>query len=426
MYNFYYSIDGERYGRFNTRNKFPYGYVLPKHKDPTRTRPIVSMKYHPLKNIYKIIGRCLQFLLKSLDTNIVPHYVLFKTFDLKIHLNQYLTSLQSTFPPNTNIDFLCVTSDIKNMFTSLRHESIINAILWLIHTSIETHHRSSQYIVLDEYDQQIIHFYPTYSELNNLIMIDITTLIPLIIQFDLSHIHFSIGTIIYLQQICGAPMGGLLSQWYAIIVCVYNEYNFHISLTDSFRIFNVRYMDDLLSIIAYIKNSISSLQQSQQQLQSLLTTCYDSTLELEPTSSSNGFDRFFTYLDCTLSIIPTSTSNTIILSPYMKNSESVRIHHKQIFYNYQHWKSSSSASVKFGVIKSTILRLYRNSNNNLTFLFSIISLDHELTLLQYPSFVLLNTLKSCYHQSSQRLYARTYEILKIMHQLQSIKQQSSI
>ena len=44
------------------------------------------------------------------------------------------------------------------MFTSLRHESIINAILWMIHTSIETNHRSSKYIVLDEFDKQIIHF----------------------------------------------------------------------------------------------------------------------------------------------------------------------------------------------------------------------------------------------------------------------------
>jgi len=428
MYQFYFSIDGERYARFNKRNKFPYGYVLPKHKDSARTRPIVSMKYHPLKYIYKLIGRCLQFLLRSLDTSIVPHYVLFKTFDLKIRLNEYLQSLQSTFPPNTHIDFLCVTSDIKNMFTSLTHESIINAILWLIHTSIETNNRSNQYIVLDEYDAEIIHFYPTYTEINKLIMIDITTLIPLIVQFDLSHIHFSIGTKVRLQQICGAPMGGLLSQWYAIIVCAYNEFNFHSSLHDSIKLtmFNVRYMDDLISIIAYIKNSILSLQQSQHHLQSLLTQCYDCNLELEPTSSSSGFDRHFTYLDCTLSIIPTETSNTIILSPYMKNSQSVRIHHKQIFYNYQHFKSSSPTSVKIGVIKSTILRLYRNSNNNMTFIFSIVSLYNELTLLQYPSYILLNTLKSCYHQSSQQLFARTYEILKIMNRIQSIKQQSSI
>ncbi len=184
-------------------------------------------------------------------------------------------------------------------------------------------------------------------------------------------------------------------------------------------------MDDLISIYAYIISSQSSLEKSQEQLHSLLTNCYDSSLELETTSSANGLDRHFTYLDCTLSIIPTSTSHTIILSPYMKNSESIRCHHKQIFYNYQHWKSYSQSSVKIGVIKSTVLRLYRNSNHNMTFVFSIVSLQRELQLLQYPSYVLLNILKSCYHQYQQSLYLRTYQILKIDHIIQSFKQQPS-
>ncbi len=226
MYSFYYSIDGERYGPFNKTGTLGYGYVLPKHKDSTRTRPIVSMRQHPLKNVYKLVGRCLQFLLTSLDTTIVPHYILYKTLDLKTRLNNYLQSLQSSFPPNTNINFLCITSDIKNMFTSLPHTSILNSILWLIHTSIETHNRSSQYIVLDEHDKSIIHFYPTYSELHNLIMIDITTLIPLIVQFDLLHIDFTIGQQTHLRQVCGVPIGGHLSAWYAIIVCAHNEYNY--------------------------------------------------------------------------------------------------------------------------------------------------------------------------------------------------------
>ncbi len=261
-----------------------------------------------------------------------------------------------------------------------------------------------------------VHFYPSYSDIYDFIMLDITTFIPLIVQFDLEHIEFTIGKHI-LKQINGCPMGGFLSAHYAIITCAYYEYKFHSSLLSSSHIFTVRYMDDLLCIHTFDSSSIAARQQSFQTIQQLLNNCYDSSLELELTCNKNGNDRWFTYLDCTLSITNDIHHPTIILSPYMKNDHSIRTEHRQIFMNFQHWNSHSSSSVKKGVVKSTVLRLYRNSNHPTSFLFSIIQIYHELQLLHYPSYILLNTIKSCYQFYEIRLFHRTYQIIKAIHQI---------
>ncbi len=216
-------------------------------------------------------------------------------------------------------------------------------------------------------------------------------------------------------------MGGYnyLSAWYAIISCAFNEFQFiNVFNYTTSRIFccNARFMDDLISIIAFDKRSPSDYQQAVQYLYSLLTSCYDQQLVLELTSNSDGTDRQLTYLNyiitlpsvsdntCASITNRVSTSSSILLSPYIKNVDSVRINHTQTIFKFQHYHSYSAPSVKLGVIKSTVLTYYRTSNNPISFLYSIIHLYHELQLLSYPPYLLLNTIKSCYYMYQNNIF----------------------
>jgi len=151
-------------------------------------------------------------------------------------------------------------------------------------------------------------------------------------------------------------------------------------------------------------------------IEQLLHHCYDSSLILEPTSSITGTDRHFTYLDTTidLTIEPKKHVTNIILSPYNKNINSIRTTGQQVIYHFQHWYSYSPTHVKFGVIKSTLLRYARISNSTSALLESISSLHHELCLLQYPPKVLLTIIQSlyCIHRDIHWLLAY-YQLILI-------------
>jgi hypothetical protein len=147
-----------------------------------------------------------------------------------------------------------------------------------------------------------VHWFPSYTELYDFIMIDITTLIPTIVQFDLANILFALGAKLILQQLIGCPMGGFLSAFYAIITCAYYESKFHSSLISNSHIFAARYMDDLICIHTIDSNSNEQRIRTYEQLELLIHQCYDSALELELTSSKDGHDKQLTYLDCQLII----------------------------------------------------------------------------------------------------------------------------
>lgn len=49
---------------WSRKGKLDYAYLLPKNKDLTRDRPIVSYTHHPLKRLFNIAARALAFIVK--------------------------------------------------------------------------------------------------------------------------------------------------------------------------------------------------------------------------------------------------------------------------------------------------------------------------------------------------------------------------
>src|SRR6185437_1225272 len=105
----------------------PYVYIIPKFKDLSKFRPLVSYFNHPLRNLFAIAGSAMTFMI----TQIPSQYR---------HFNLINPQLIQNFINDTNNKFKLINTkkifpfmvDIKNMYTALKHKNILMAIYWLI------------------------------------------------------------------------------------------------------------------------------------------------------------------------------------------------------------------------------------------------------------------------------------------------------
>ena len=86
----------------------PYSYCLPKSKDITRIRPIVSYYKHPLKESYNYASRALTQIIKQTETR---HFTLWKTQDLKPKIKLIQSELGKLYGDKTKFRTTC--ADIK-------------------------------------------------------------------------------------------------------------------------------------------------------------------------------------------------------------------------------------------------------------------------------------------------------------------------
>lgn len=387
---------------------------------------------------------------------------------------QYRQQVNSRENNNSNaitsdidIRYVYNTYDIKNMFTELKHDYIKDAITWLISTAMQQHylqHRLQARRTL--YHQPYLiceQQWPTYNTTaHKFVKVNVNDLFE-IVEYDLAHIYFTTGMNVILQQTDGTPMRGYVSATYAIIACAAAEYKWLNSVGNELRttlnhpiaIFARRFIDDLFLLFAYFTPSSNNnnstkrateeedekMQSEQQEsmistdytqvlslMQHLHDHCYHESLQLESTSNNN--DRILTFLETNVNITPkhahmdnaTNTDNVndnsstinadIYLTPLQKNWEHLQAHGTQLLAKFTHWYSFTPDTVKIGVVKSSILRLYRNCNSNkpLLLLLAILKYDVEISSLHYPPYVLPQILKQCYHFTCDPIFLFIYHI----------------
>ncbi|GBG60649.1 hypothetical protein CBR_g11874 [Chara braunii] len=110
---------------WNSKGRIGQAYVLPKHKDLERWRPIAPACSEPTMTGSK--WRALNFLLEKLPG--AEHFNLTATALLKQNLKKAERKLQQYGKDTMTI---CGGFDIKEMFTSLPHSAILEALSWLL------------------------------------------------------------------------------------------------------------------------------------------------------------------------------------------------------------------------------------------------------------------------------------------------------
>ena len=242
----------------NTKNSSPYCYTLPKAKDFNRFRPIVSYFHHPLKKLYNYASRALTFILKHSKTN---SFTLWNTKDLLPTITHISNTLKHTYGKNTKLLSYC--ADIKNMYTSLPHDTIIESIKSAIalFTKTKMGRRCRSGISIERHAHGCVR--PGRIQNSSYVTLKLEDIIR-ICTFDIKNAYFlCLGKI--LHQTVGVPMGSPGSPAYAICICMHYEHDFNKKTTHLQRILHprhpqrslcmgLRYIDDLAAFFPYEKN----------------------------------------------------------------------------------------------------------------------------------------------------------------------------
>ncbi|GBG80523.1 hypothetical protein CBR_g30984 [Chara braunii] len=114
-------------GKWNKDGKLGRAYVLPKHKDVQRFRPICPTYDEPFVSTCKLVASALNGLIDALPAN--NHFNLKLVSQLKERVrvvNRRLNMVKSRAGIETR------SFDIKDMFSTLPHGAILSSVRWLL------------------------------------------------------------------------------------------------------------------------------------------------------------------------------------------------------------------------------------------------------------------------------------------------------
>lgn len=391
------TFNSKKWRRFgNWRGtQLPYCYAMPKNKDIRKWRPIVSYCVHPMRVVLQRAGRALSFMLKKCGAE---HFTLHTTQEFVPTLKQ-IVSMMHTHGFDR---FACVAGDIKQMYTELPHDFVLEAVDWLIQRAGAKTRRS--HIAVPRRGNKGIHFGIDYNTADY-VTFDFATLRD-IVAFDLNNATFTQGETLLSQKV-GIPMGSPMSPALAIIMCAYCEYRYlqrNNLQSVRPRVFGVRYVDDAYYLSGYHSSDPAGRERAQAALDDVVKNCYHKNLVVET-------DPDQTHICMLESIVDLSTPGELHASYWHKNAESIRTSGTQSFLKFQPFASFSPLASKKGVITSTFLRVRRASSDDKLALRGLGSIITELRTLAYPKSVITSVLQRMTHKYNDNFWGEAVNLL---------------
>jgi hypothetical protein len=391
----YISYGWRTIARFLKSGSIPYAYALPKNKDLSKYRTIVSYANHPLKFVYRVTQRAVVFLIKMLPDT---HFTLFRTQDALAQFSKMQNELSDVFGQDTA--FLPMVFDVKEMFTGLHHAQIRRAIQFLIEKSTSLTRSKFVRVPRDKARPCVFGKSANIFEVSHVSFQQIYD----VVSFDIRSAVFSLGNTLFIQK-SGAPIGGVLSTAEALATCAFAEYSFHSSCVVDNRVFRVcRYVDDIWGVCCYKKSDDFSLQNAQHISQMLQNNCYPGGLVLKQDEFKNGTGIF---LETRVSV----TGNKIYAFHHSKNLRNILESGKQKFYTMQSSLSFSSRNSKRGVIVARLMAISKNSPDLTTLFCSVAAFFVELKILGYGTRILKQACMRLYFHSKSDLWLEIPRIL---------------
>lgn len=374
-------------GRFQSgfsvhpRHKLPYVYTMPKNKDINKFRPIMSYCTHPLRTTLRRACRALRFALRSYATD---HMDMPTTSEFLPRVSSILAALRAEGYDRVHM----LAGDIKQMYTELNHDFIMEAVDWLLDiiraqkrrqesTTIAVPRRGKKWMGMGKSHNPHAFVNFTLLSLRN------------IVKFDLANAYFTVGTHVMKQNI-GIPMGSPLSPALAVIVCAYSEHLYSKKQTAQGYfplVRGLRYVDDALYITGSKSCEVGSAAVAEFRLRQIAASCYhnDLVVELDPDQ---------TVIHMLESEIDLTSNPNIDIRFWHKNRDHLDAFGTQKFLKFQHYSSFSPLSAKRGVLVSTLLRVARNSLGDENTLYACRSIIRELKLLHYSNGCIAKAIKS--------------------------------
>ncbi|GBG61078.1 hypothetical protein CBR_g18670 [Chara braunii] len=316
------------------------------------------------------IARALNFLLEKLPG--VMHFNLTATARLEQNLKKAETKLQQY-----GKDTLTTSGgfNIKEMFTSLPHSTIMGALNWLLgewekkgFLKITVCKRRKQVTLgRKAYGKGYVKFSFTY--------------IRSFISFKLQHTYTKCRGKM-LKQVIGVPMGKNSSPPLTCILCAKYEESFLRSLgSDRKLVHGVSFMDDAMLAVVCNRRKESSVGMAREILRKF-GSCYGKKLSLVCTDDgSNTID----FVGSKLTIVPKRTQ--FLLEPKIKNRLEVRmgeVQQRLVHRCFQDFNSYSDKRAKIGAIIGCLHHIQQMANSESTLVLPVLALKYELLRLGYP------------------------------------------
>ncbi|GBG63867.1 hypothetical protein CBR_g39648 [Chara braunii] len=226
-------------GAWRKKGRFGDVYVLPKHKDPARWRPIAPAWNSPSKVGAKKVAKALQCMLGNLARGL--HFNTYLSEDAIKRLHGWASHLEKGHGVMT------ASFDIKNMFAELPHAAILESLEWMI--------RMMEAKGFDRVNVNCRGKKPAMGRQNRNGHFPVKfDCIRKWVRYELEF-SYSLAEGELIQQIQGIPMGGHTSPSLACILCVHGEAQFMYELgTLRKRILGLRLMDDVAVFVRFISD----------------------------------------------------------------------------------------------------------------------------------------------------------------------------
>jgi hypothetical protein len=272
-------------------------------------------------------------------------------------------------------DHILVSFDVKQMFTSLPHGEIEEAVLGfirMVHGEYETPY-------FHVYKSDGKHAHPGKSPCKKQAFQATLTQIWLAVEFEMTNMAFQWGSLLKLM-IEGLGIGGTMSPFGACALCVYKEHVWQTSIWKDLKgpLRGARLVDDLP--IVFDVRDVHWIQKIQ-------SDCYGDKIELELDGKpSTRVDA----LECSIAL---TRSAGLVVVARNKNENSILETGKMHYMRYPHWRSHCAARIKRAFVMGTIHRYVGLTSPNAYDLLwkpIWIFIQEELRLCGYPWWVLRN------------------------------------
>jgi hypothetical protein len=331
-----------------------------KDKDVLKCRPVIACVDHPSRNTMRVLAKGGTLILKLLS-----HVTQIKHFDL--HDVPRPAVLMFDDDPENEDKYLAAFG-IKQMFTDLSHEVLLNDTLDLIkYAEARYRGRNTMYCVLKaKAGRSYIGKAPCGKSCYHATFRDVYAGL----QYELQHVHFTVGDVV-LQHVKGARIGEIMSPFGAKSTCIMHESKWRRAVSRRLNrpITIGRIMDD--SGLKY-----HLMDEGKRLLFEF--GCYDAGCTLEHDVARC---KSIKYIGCEVKIVSGYGGSCCQQKPrvYITN---VQLKHPR----YPHWASEFRMSVKLGaILGQTIYMIRVTSAEGYAYLYDPIWVFvKELELSGYP------------------------------------------
>ncbi|GBG80947.1 hypothetical protein CBR_g31504 [Chara braunii] len=205
----------KRFVKMEKQGVIGNAYVQPKHKDLDRFRPICPSYCEPIVKTSRLVAKALNHLLFALPE--AWHFNMKAVSDIVPRINKMNKKIQQRRSEGCHVSSM--SYDIKDMFSKLPHEKIIEAVDWIIR-----HFISKGKTAVRVNPRGRGSSFGRTTGADHWRTIELETL-RRFVEFDLKHTYIK-ATGVILKQLIGIPMGKSTSLPLACIMCAHAEWKF--------------------------------------------------------------------------------------------------------------------------------------------------------------------------------------------------------